>query len=179
MARILDVDDSTGLQSGTVVDPQDAAESVGLVHVSDSTPGITRRRAGKGFSYRDPEGKLIRDKAELARIKALAVPPAYDRCVDLPGPERATCRPPAATPRGASSTAITRAFARCATARNTTSMLDFAAALPGLRERVDADMRKRGHAARKGAGHHRASAGSDDDPRRQRRIRQAEQVSTA
>ena len=56
--------------SGTIVDPQDAAESVGLRYVSDGDPGITRRKAGKGFSYRGLDGRPIRDKAELARINS-------------------------------------------------------------------------------------------------------------
>lgn len=49
----------------------------GLVYVTDSDPGIARVRRGKGFSYLDPRGKAISAKTELARIKALAVPPAY------------------------------------------------------------------------------------------------------
>ncbi|MCM0001391.1 MAG: DNA topoisomerase IB, partial [Erythrobacter sp.] len=35
-----------------------------LVYVDDALPGITRRRAGKGWAYHDPSGKLIRDRAE-------------------------------------------------------------------------------------------------------------------
>jgi len=50
-----------------------------LVHVDDTLPGITRRRAGKGWAYRDPSGKLIRDPAERARLNAIALPPAYRR----------------------------------------------------------------------------------------------------
>jgi DNA topoisomerase-1 len=38
---------------------------------------ITRRRAGKGFSYRDAEGRPVTDEATLARIRSLAIPPAY------------------------------------------------------------------------------------------------------
>lgn len=48
----------------------------GLIFVSDSDPGITRRRAGKGFSYRDPNGRALRGE-DLLRVKSLAVPPAY------------------------------------------------------------------------------------------------------
>lgn len=39
--------------------------------------GITRHRAGKGFSYRDREGQRVTDAATLARIRSLAIPPAY------------------------------------------------------------------------------------------------------
>ena len=48
-----------------------------LVHLDDSAAGITRHRAGKGFSYRDVQGHAVRDAATLARIRALAVPPAW------------------------------------------------------------------------------------------------------
>lgn len=65
----------------------------GLVYVSDSEPGIARIRRGKGFSYLDPHGKTISAKWELARIKALAVPPAYRNvwiCADENGHIQAT-----------------------------------------------------------------------------------------
>ena len=49
---------------------------VPLRHLGDcETPGITRRRAGRGFSYRLADGSLLRDTAELARIRQLAIPP--------------------------------------------------------------------------------------------------------
>ena len=50
----------------------------GLVYVSDEQPGIKRRRHGKGFSYYDADGQRISDKNELQRIRALAIPPAYE-----------------------------------------------------------------------------------------------------
>ena len=43
---------------------------------------MRRRRCGKGFSYLDPSGRTVRDKAVKARIKALAIPPAWtDVCI--------------------------------------------------------------------------------------------------
>jgi DNA topoisomerase-1 len=48
-----------------------------LVYVDDDLPGITRRRAGKGWAYYDPAGTLIRDPAERRRLNAIALPPAY------------------------------------------------------------------------------------------------------
>jgi DNA topoisomerase IB len=39
-------------------------------------PGYTRRRAGRGFSYADTDGSLIKDD-RLDRIRALAIPPAW------------------------------------------------------------------------------------------------------
>ena len=52
---------------------------MGLVHVSDTQPGLHRRRRGKGFSYHDADGRPVTDRQELARIRALAIPPAYTR----------------------------------------------------------------------------------------------------
>ena len=40
-------------------------------------PGLTRRRRGRGFSYHGIDGEPITDPAELARIKALVIPPAW------------------------------------------------------------------------------------------------------
>nr|WP_282572070.1 DNA topoisomerase IB [Roseomonas acroporae] len=57
--------------------PREAAAEAGLRYVSDEQPGITRRRAGAGFAYRDPKGRPVRDAATLRRIRALAIPPAY------------------------------------------------------------------------------------------------------
>lgn len=53
------------------------ATDAGLVYVSDEEPGISRRRVGKGFGYRAPDGSAVRDPAVLQRIRALAIPPAY------------------------------------------------------------------------------------------------------
>ena len=40
-------------------------------------PGIRRRRSGRGFRYVDAAGTAIADPAELERITALAIPPAW------------------------------------------------------------------------------------------------------
>lgn len=49
-----------------------------LIHVDDGLPGITRERIGEGWRYRDPQGKIIRDRNEIARLNAIALPPAYE-----------------------------------------------------------------------------------------------------
>lgn len=59
------------------VDPLEAARDAGLHYASDARPGIRRRRSGRGFAYLDASGTLVRDRAELRRIKRLAVPPAW------------------------------------------------------------------------------------------------------
>ena len=49
----------------------------GLVYVSADMPGLKRLRKGKGFGYRQPDGHWLRNADELARIRSLAIPPAY------------------------------------------------------------------------------------------------------
>jgi DNA topoisomerase-1 len=49
----------------------------GLRYVSDELPGIRRRRSGKGFTYSDAKGKRVDDPEAIARIRALAIPPAW------------------------------------------------------------------------------------------------------
>ena len=56
-------------------------------------PGIARRRHGRGFTYIDPSGARIDDEATLARIRALAIPPAWEDvwiCADPDGHLQAT-----------------------------------------------------------------------------------------
>src|SRR6218665_1017365 len=65
------------LMSSAAPTPAAADVPPGLVYVHDGLPGITRRRSGKGFSYRRPDGTPLADRASLQRIRALAIPPAY------------------------------------------------------------------------------------------------------
>ena len=51
-----------------------------------SSPGIRRRRAGRGFTYHDWEGRRVTDPEVLARIKALAIPPAWQDVWICPWP---------------------------------------------------------------------------------------------
>jgi DNA topoisomerase I len=56
-------------------------------------PGYTRRRAGKGFSYRDVDGSALTDPEALDRIRALVIPPAWTDvwiCTDPRGHIQAT-----------------------------------------------------------------------------------------
>ena len=59
-------------------DALQAAAEAELRYVSDTEPGISRIRANGGFAYRDRGGARVRDAATLARIRAIAIPPAYD-----------------------------------------------------------------------------------------------------
>lgn len=58
-------------------DPKITAKAVGLRYVSDSTPGYTRKKAGSGWSYVDPDGKTVKDKELIQRFNKLVIPPAY------------------------------------------------------------------------------------------------------
>jgi DNA topoisomerase I len=49
----------------------------GLVEVDPAQPGLSRRRAGRGFTYRDERSRRITDEATLTRIRGLAIPPAW------------------------------------------------------------------------------------------------------
>lgn len=57
-----------------------------LIYVDDSLPGITRRRAGKGWAYFDAKGRRITDPEERMRLNAIALPPAYRDAWFCPAP---------------------------------------------------------------------------------------------
>jgi DNA topoisomerase I len=58
-------------------DPVISAGSAGLKYVTDHSPGMTRKRVGSTFRYVGNDGKVIRDKNVLERIRTLAIPPAW------------------------------------------------------------------------------------------------------
>jgi DNA topoisomerase-1 len=123
--------------------PEAVAEAAGLVYVHDTTPGYSRRRAGKGFSYRDPEGALVRDRVTLARIQALAIPPAWTDVWIAADPDGHL----QATGWDAKGRKQYRYHARWRAVRDAVKferLLDFGAALPRLRTRVDVDLSRRG-----------------------------------
>lgn len=60
-----------------VVSPEELAEFANLRYVTDSTPGLGRRRHGRGFVFVGADSKRIKDTATLERIRALVIPPAW------------------------------------------------------------------------------------------------------
>jgi DNA topoisomerase I len=75
--------------------PIESAKAAGLRHTTDLKPGIRRTRRGRAFAYVDPSGKPVRASAELARIRALVIPPAWRDvwiCTDPRGHLQATGR---------------------------------------------------------------------------------------
>ena len=57
--------------------PAGDAEKAGLEYVSDEEPGIRRQKHGKGLVYLDGKGRRVRDPYAMARIRSLAIPPAW------------------------------------------------------------------------------------------------------
>src|SRR5581483_4035244 len=101
--------------------------------------GIARRRTGSGFVYRDADGKPVRDKATLERIRKLAVPPAWTEVWISPNPDGHI----QATGRDARGRKQYRYHARWREKRDETKfehMLAFGAALPRIRARVERDL---------------------------------------
>ena len=43
-----------------------------------SSPGLTRRRHGRGFTYLDADGQTITDPEDLSRVAELGIPPAWE-----------------------------------------------------------------------------------------------------
>ena len=122
---------------------QEAARAAQLRYVGDSRPGIRRRVAGTGFAYFDPQDRLVDDDTILARIKALAIPPAWTQvwiCNLSYGHLQASGR----DARGRKQY---RYHARWRKARDETKygrMSEFGAALPRVRERVEEHLRMGG-----------------------------------
>jgi DNA topoisomerase-1 len=121
------------------LDPEASAEEAGLRYVSDAMPGIGRRRAGRGFSYTGVDGKRLTDKRVLARIKSLAIPPAWTDvwiCPIARGHLQATGR----DARGRKQY---RYHPRWRAVRDEVKyerMIAFGQALPRIRQRVEEDL---------------------------------------
>lgn len=60
-----------------VLEPVKSAEVANLFYVNDMSPGIRRKKTGKGFSYINSKGNIIKDKEEIKRINSLILPPAW------------------------------------------------------------------------------------------------------
>lgn len=126
----------------------ESAAAAGLRYVSDETPGIKRERAGDSFIYTDPHGKRVTDAETLQRIKALAIPPAWENvwiCPNSNGHIQATGR----DARGRKQYRYHARWREVRDAAKYERLAAFGAALPMMRERVDADLRLRGLPRRK------------------------------
>jgi DNA topoisomerase I len=126
-----------------MVDPLASAKAAGLVYTSDDKPGIRRVGKGKRARYLDARGKPVRNRDELARIRALVIPPAWTDVWICPSPRGHL----QATGRDARGRKQYRYHAKWRTARDNTKygrMIAFGQALPAIRRRTDADLRRPG-----------------------------------
>jgi DNA topoisomerase-1 len=120
-----------------------AALPQGLRHADDTRPGYTRKRLGDRFAYFDLNGERISDADEIARINALAVPPAYADvwiCPDRRGHLQATGR----DARGRKQYRYHPLWRETRDADKYDRMAAFARALPRIRARVARDLRRDG-----------------------------------
>lgn len=125
------------------LEPAGAARAAGLRYVSDSQPGIRRKKTRTGFRYIAPGGTAVSDEATLGRIRSLAVPPAWTDVWIAPRPDGHI----QATGRDARGRKQYRYHPRWRETRDETKftkMLAFGAALPAIRARVEEDLARRG-----------------------------------
>jgi DNA topoisomerase IB len=113
-----------------------------LRRIDCATPGIARRRRGKGFEYLDEEGDRIDDEDLLERIRALAIPPGWEDvwiCSDPLGHIQAT----GVDVRGRKQYRYHDLWRKRRDRQKFDSMVEFANSLPKLRDQVERDLRKR------------------------------------
>jgi DNA topoisomerase-1 len=119
------------------------AKAARLRYVSDRSRGIRRERVGDGFDYFDAHGVKITDKEEVARIRKLAIPPAYQNVWICPYPNGHI----QATGRDARGRKQYRYHPRWREVRDEGKygkMLIFGKVLPVIRAQVERDLSKRG-----------------------------------
>jgi DNA topoisomerase-1 len=125
------------------IEPTVSAEVAGLRYVNDErTPGIRRVGRTKRFRYLDPNGRAVSSEV-LARIKSLVIPPAWTDVWICPNPLGHL----QATGRDARGRKQYRYHPRWRQVRDEVKygrLLAFAAALPKIRERTAADLKRSG-----------------------------------
>jgi DNA topoisomerase-1 len=111
-------------------------------HSSDSEAGITRERKGRAWAYFTPAGKRITDRAEIDRLNAIGLPPAYTDawfCTDPEGHLQAT----GIDARGRKQYRYHADFSAKRAASKFDGLKEFGKALPRLRRRVERDLKRR------------------------------------
>ncbi len=122
-----------------IADPVESSRLAGLRYVTDAKPGIARKRWRKSFRYFDANVQLIRDESTLARIKSLAIPPAWTDVWICPSPNGHL----QATGRDAKKRKQSRYHPRWREVRDETKyerIKIFGETLPAIRERVEQDL---------------------------------------
>ncbi len=113
-----------------------------LKHSNDSDPGITRKKIGRAWGYFAPGGKRITDRDEIVRLNAIALPPAYTDAWFCPDPDchiQATGK----DARGRKQYRYHPDYRASQDASKYEGTREFGAALPKLRRRVEADLKRR------------------------------------
>jgi DNA topoisomerase-1 len=113
-----------------------------LRHSSDSEPGISRKRIGRSWAYFDPQGDRITRRAEIDRLNAIGLPPAYTGawfCTDPNGHLQAT----GIDVRGRKQYRYHPDFRANQEKAKFDGLLEFGKTLPSIRRRVDKDLRRR------------------------------------
>lgn len=121
----------------------EAERRLRIRRVQASAPGLTRRRRGRGFTYLDEHGRPIRDLETLARIRKLAVPPAWADvwiCRDPWGHLQAS----GVDSAGRRQYLYHERWRRWRDRLKFRKMHDFARSLPDLRGRVSRDLARGG-----------------------------------
>ena len=114
-----------------------------LRHSNDSEPGYTRRKIGRAWAYYDGDERVT-DRAVIDRLNALALPPAYVDCwfcKDPNGHIQATGK----DARGRKQYRYHSEYRTRQDASKYDGCLEFGEALPNIRKRVEADLRRRKH----------------------------------
>jgi DNA topoisomerase-1 len=121
-------------------DPPAAARAAGLRYVNDNKPGIRRERDGDKFRYLDADGDTVSDDTTLARIKSLAIPPAWTNvwiCPQANGHLQATGR----DARGRKQYRYHPKWRNVRDEVKYERMIKFGQALPAIRREVDRALR--------------------------------------
>jgi len=120
-----------------------SARAAGLRYTTDAKPGIRRTRHGSNFRYFNAAGRRVTSTEELARIRSLVIPPAWEEVWICPDPRGHL----QATGRDARGRKQYRYHPKWREIRDETKydrMIGFAQALPEIRERTDRDLKKPG-----------------------------------
>ncbi len=119
------------------------ARDAGLRYGTDDRPGLQRKRRGRATIIVDARGKPVRNRAVLARINSLAIPPAWTNVWIAPQANLHL----QATGRDARGRKQYRYHPRWRERRDEnkySDLIGFAKALPKIRRRVARDLRKTG-----------------------------------
>jgi DNA topoisomerase I len=108
-----------------------------------SGPGIRRRRRGKGFEFIDEDGRRLTDEETLARIRDLAVPPAWEDVWICPFP-MGHIQATGVDARGRKQYRYHDRWRERRDQEKFDEMIDFARALPAMRAKVDEHLTSEG-----------------------------------